>query len=896
MNWIQRMRLRLRALLDREGMDADLDDELRFHLEMETEANLRRGLDPIEARRQAVLLFGGVERFREECRDVRGVRPLVELWRDARFGMRMLRKSPGFTLVAILTLALGIGATTVVFSLANSVLLRPLVYPDAERIFVLWEQHRVQGLRPASYPGFRQWKEQSRSFSGLAFIRGEDFILRGPEGPQRLTAAFASGDFFQVLGTPPRLGRVFAEEAPGEERVVVLSDRLWRHRFGSDPGIVGRSISTPEGSFTVVGVMPPGFNAPFWADMWLPIEALPPSDRYALEQPNLHVDAQVMARLAPGSTREAAEAEMRAIALRMAVAYPEDSAEWTRVSLTSLPEEVLGDVDARLRLLGAVVLLVLLVTCVNIANLQLARASVRAREVAVRAALGAGRGRLIRQLLAESLVLALAGGLLGAALAAVGVRLLRRSSEDWWRDPLLPRLDELAVDGRVLAFALVLSLSTVLVFGLLPALRAAASDLLEPLKSGTPGAGADRGTIRTRAVLVVVQVALALMLVVGAGLLTKSLWRLQQVELGFEPDHLATVRIIPPSPRYDDAQAAAELYRRLREAMAAVPGVREAALANHLPLVGGAMPTRLEANGQPRPEGSDLVLFRTVSPEYFTTLRTRLLQGRVLSASDLAGPGGVVVNQAAVRRFWPDGSPIGRQVTVYKAAQGRSDLGEPITATVVGVIEDERFFDLRSEPPPAVYVPYTWNPWGNIFVTVRTDADPQALIPTLRRAVLEIDPDLPVDGPGFQTEFHTVDEYIAGQLEGQRLNTLLMGGFGAVAFLLAVLGIFGVMAYLVVRRTREIGLRIALGAQPQEVARHVTGQTLRLASIGIGLGLVGAFFATRVLHGLLFGVSVTDGGIFVATTLGFAVAALLASLLPARRAARIDPMVALRTD
>jgi putative ABC transport system permease protein len=895
MNWLHALRLRIRTLLKRDVVEQELDDELRFHIEMQTEENLRRGMSPEEARRQAILLFGGVEGHKEACRDARGLGWLEEVRQDAGYGLRVLRRSPGFAAVAVLTLALGIGATTAVFSIVDGVLLRPLVYPEAERLFVLWEQSRQGGLRPASYPAFEDWREQSEAFSEIAYIRGEDVVIRDPEGSRRLIGAFASGDFFQMMGTAPLLGRTFSHEGSGDARVAVLSHRLWLQHYGGDPGVLRQTLPTPHGPLTVIGVMPPGFVAPVWADLWLPLEALPPSGRYALSQRNLHADSQIMGRLAPGMSPERAEAEMATIAARLAAAYPDDS-EWTRVSLSSLREQVLGDVDSRLLVLGLAVALVLLVACVNIANLQLARASVRTREFAVRAALGAGRSRLLRQMLTESVLLGIAGGAIGVVLAAVGIRMLRSAAiAEWSADPVLPRLYEVVVDGRVLAFALAISLAAAVLFGVLPALRASTTDLLEPLKSATPGASSSREILTLRAALVVGQVALALMLMVGAGLLIRTFWELQRAELGFEPERVVTVRIFPPSPRYADAAAAGELYRRLREAAAAVPGVRDAALANHLPLVGGAMPTRMITGGEP-PAGGELVLYRTVSPEYFSTLGTPLVRGRPLGTEDMAGPGGVVINETAAREFWPGEDPIGRSVTVHKAAQSRPDLGEPITAQVVGIVGDERFFDLSSPPPPAVFVPYTWNPWDNIFLAVRAEGDPSALIPALRRAVLEVDPDLPVAGPGFQTEFHTIEEYLAGNLESQRFNATLLGAFAASAFLLAIIGIFGVMMYLVVRRTREIGVRIALGARPRDVVRQIAGQTLRLAALGIALGLAGSLAATRLLRSLLHGVSATDPAVFAFVVGSFLLAAVVAGLFPARRAAQVDPVVALRAD
>lgn len=881
----------LRALARRRRAEPDLDDELRFHLEMEAAENVRRGMTPDQARRAAAVAFGGVERVREECRDARPSRPLEELGRDLRHALRVLRRAPGFTAVAVLTLALGIGSATAVFSVLDGVLLRPLPYPDADRLFVLYEANRAEGERPPSYPGFQDWRAAAKGLSGMAYVRGGEFALRGPEGVQRLVGGYVSDGFFATVGTRPLLGRALAAGA-ATEREMVISHALWSREYGADRAIVGRRVSTPEGPFTIVGVMPAGFRLPFWADVWAPIEALPAGERFVLTDRALHVDAQVIGRAAPGVSRERAAAELAALTARAADVYPErDGTRWDRATLTPVPETVLGDAPERLRVLALAAGLLLVVACVNVAGLMLARASVRGREVAVRVALGAGRGRIVRQLLSESVVLGLAGGILGAATAWAAVRALRASAPD-----VLPRMAEVAVDGRVLAFAMVLAVGTALLSGLAPALRATSSTLVEPLKGGTPGAGAGRAATRARTTLVVAQLALALVLVTGAGLLARSLWSLNRLELGFEPRGLAAVRIFPPSPRYDSPEAAAALYRRLEEAIAAVPGVRAAAFANHVPLVGGAMPTRLVAHGQAPPAQGENVLLRTVSPGYFRTVGTWLIRGRALGDADLPGPGGVVLNEAAARAFFPGADALGRSVTLHRAAQGRENAGEPITAQVVGIAADERFFEVEGEPPPAVFAPWTWDVWPSITLAARVDGDAAALLPALRRAVLAVDPDLPVAGPMPQSRWTPVEAYVRSSLEVQRLNAVLLGAFAASAFALATIGVFGLMAYVVAQRTRETGLRMALGARPRDVLWMVTRQALALATTGIALGLALGLAATRLLRSQLHGVSATDPATFVVVAIAFAGAALLAGLLPARRAARVDPMTALRAE
>ncbi|HEX8359096.1 MAG TPA: ABC transporter permease [Longimicrobium sp.] len=878
------IRAYLRSLFRRGRVESELNDELSFHLEMETQANLRRGLDPAEARRRAVLDFGGVERHKEACRDEQAARPLHDLGRDLRYAGRSLRRSPGFTAAAVLTLALGIGATTAVFSLVDGVLLRPLAYPQAERLYTLFEAQPQGQMRSASYPTFQEWRRRAAPFASLAFVRGEDVLVRGSEGPQRFVGAFISGDYFRVMGTRPLLGRT-----PSGDREAVLSHKLWKQYFAGERSAVGRTISTREGPFTIVGVMPPGFVAPIWADMWIPVGGLPPEQAKLLADPRIHVDSEVVARLAPGMTEAGMRTRMNALAAGL-VAEGAGDAGWTQVGFFSAREQAIGPgVEGRLAVLGAAVALVLLIACVNVANLLLAQATARQRELAIRTALGAGRGRLVRQLLAEGALVGLAGGVVGAAAAVAAVGFLRTRAPD-----ALPRLAEVSVDARVLAFALAMSLGTVLVFGLLPALRGSRGDLAGALRGGRGGAG--RAATRGRAALVVVEVALSLMLVVGAGLLIRGLGRLQATDAGFDPNGVVTLRVFPPAPRYADEAAARELYRRLREAAASVPGVRHAALANHIPMTGGSAVTRVQTSG-PAPAEGDMVFYRSVSPEYFSAMRSRLLRGRFMQDADLAGlGGGVVITRSLAKAFFPGKDAVGQSVTLTRAAQGRPGMGDPMAARVVGVVEDERQFDLVTDPPPTVFVPYSWDPWTHIVVIARTDGDPARVVPALRRAVLAVEPEIPVAGTGPWMGFRTLRETMAGTLEGQRLNAILLAVFAVSALVLAAVGIFGVMAYVVAQRTPEIGVRLALGARPADVVRWVTWQTLRLAGAGLVLGFAGAMAATPILRSELYGVSATDPAVLLAVLAVFGAVAFLAGYLPARRAARVPPITALRAE
>jgi putative ABC transport system permease protein len=890
LSWWAELRSRVGSLFRRESEDRELAEELQFHLEEEVAARIRAGSSPAEARRLARAAFGPVTRAEEATRDARGVRVLEDLGRDLRYGARSLRRAPVFSAVVVLALGLGIGAATAMYSLLDGILIRPLPYPEADRLYTVLESNGQGGARALSFPTFLDWRESAVDAVALAYARGDDLTILGEEGAQRLVGAFVTGDYLQVVGTRPLLGRALdaSDGRDGGVHAAVISHQLWLDRFGGAGDVLGQTLNTPDVTFTVVGVMPPGFAVPQWADAWVPLEALPSGARYVLERRDLHVDSEVVGRLAPGVPEEQAAAHLAAVAASVATAHGEPPDGWTGASLQSVQEAALGDVRTRLLLLAAAAALLLLVAFVNVANLYLARSTARAREFGVRRALGAGRGRLARQLVAESALLAGAGAVLGILLATVAVRLARSRMPD-----LLPRLDEVTVDGRVLAVSLAVAGATALLLGLTPALRASRGDN-QALRSGGAG-GADRRAVRVRGVLVVTQVALALVLVVGSGLLLRSLWHVQDVELGFDPQGIAIVRVFPPSPRYDDEAAAADLYRRLREAAAGVPGVTAAALANHLPMAGGWMPTPVETGGEPPPDGQ-VALFRTVSPDYFRVVGSELLRGRFFDDTDLPAPGGVVVNRTLAEQSWPGEDPVGRSITVFHRAQGRPDFGEPIIAEVVGVVADERYFGPESDAPAAVFVPYTWSVWPNIFVAARTGIPTEAVIPALRRALLAVDPELPIAGPGRQTQLRPMQAYMAESFQARRVAASLLAAFGLAAFLLAALGIFGVMAYVVALRRPELGVRIALGARRRQVGWLVTRQALRLAGAGMMVGLAFSLLAARYLQAQLFGVPALDPVTYGAVIVLFAAVAVIAALAPATRAARTDPMVALRVE
>lgn len=813
---------------------------------------------------------------------------------DLRYAMRSLGRSPVFALAVILTLTLAIGANAAVFSLVRGILLRPLAYGEQERLVAVYEQSAAEEARLASYPTFLDWRREASVFEGLAFIRGRTEALRGPDGAEQVIAGYVSSDFFDVAGGTPQLGRTFTAEelSGGGPPVAVISQELWRRRFGGERSVVGRTIPLAGAMVTVVGVMPAGFAYPEWAGAWLPIEMLPPSDRAMLEQRGLHVDSRVVGRLAPGVGLEQASTAMNAIAARLAVAFPAENEGWTRALLTPVAEEVLGDARTRLLVLQATVFAVLLIGCANLVNLSLSRGVGRARELGVRVALGASRRRIVRQLVVESAVLVIAGAVCGLVLAAWILAGNTAAAAS-----VLPRMDEVAVDGPVVAFVVTLCALATVVVGLLPALRVTRGDLTVALAQGGRQTGGGRRTGRVRSALIVGQIALTMVLLTGAGLLLRSFVRLGDVALGFQPTGLLTLRVMPPEQRYGDPAHFLALYQRIREAAAAVPGVEAVTLTNHAPLTGASMNTRVVPEGWTGDPGEASALFRTVSPEYFDTMAIPLVRGRSFDRADMTSEtGAMLVNEAFVRRYWPAGDPVGKRLTAFKSVQRESDFGQPLEGQVVGVVGDVHHFSPEQEPEPEVYLPYTRNPPKWISLVARIRAEPETVIEPLKRAVLEVEPDLPVTGAGPWARFATLDEFLVQGRAPRTLQTALLSGFAAIALLLAVVGLSGVVAHTVTQRRPEIALRVVLGAHPRDVLRLVLGRTLLLCALGVASGALGAALLTRFMAALLFGVGATDSLTFASVAALVVVVTLLASWLPARRATRVDPMISLRAE
>ncbi len=800
------------------------------------------------------------------------------LLQDLRYGARMLLKKPGFTIVAVFTLALGIGANSAIFSVVNGVLLRPMPLEDPDRLIKIWETFLPGGQGTVSAPNLKDWREQNTVFNGVAAYQFSSFNLRGQESPERLPGATVSPNFFDVAGARPRLGRAFqtGEDEAGRNRAALLSHRLWQRAFGGDASVIGREIPLNGENYTVIGVMAPEFRFPSrLTEIWVPL-VIPP------DQVNNRGSHWMftLARLKPDVGFEQAREQMVTIAKRIEQQYP-DSQTGRSVFLIPLQEETVQGIRPALRALMFAVGFVLLIACANVANLLLARATSRRREIAVRMALGAGRLRLVRQLLTESLLLAAAGGVLGLALAKWGVAALLALAENF-----LPRANEVGLDWRVAAFTAALSLLTGVFFGLVPAMQSSGVDLQSALKEGA-GAGSGAQTNWLRGALVVVEVAATLVLLIGAGLLIRSFSRLYETDLGFKAENVMTMSLALPQAKYSDAQSAAAFHQKLLERVVSLPGARSAGVINYLPLQqwgynGGIA---IEGQGPYEPGREPLAEFRAISPDYFRTMSVPIISGRSFAAQDQGNSAPVVVvNQTLAHRYLPGQDPIGKRIRAIG-----SDW-----RTVVGVVGDVRQSGVTQSARAEVFVPITQAIWRGLTQTmslaVRADAEPEALISAVRNAVREVDPAQPV----FNVK--TMEAVVADSVSDRRLNMLLLGIFAAVALTLAVVGIYSVMSYTVSQSAREIGIRMALGAQPMDVLKLVIGQGMGLTLVGVGLGVSGAFGLTRLMGALLYGVKAIDPLTFAIVPALLMVVSLLACYIPARRATKVDPLVALRRE
>ena len=806
------------------------------------------------------------------------------LLQDLRYAARVLLKQPGFAAVAVVTLALGVGANTAIFWVVNAALLRSLPFRDPERLVQVWETTRQRdfGQREASYPDFLDWR-RGEAFESAAGYAPSFFTLAGEGGPERVRGAAVTANFFDTLGVKPARGRTFleGEDAPGGGCVLLLSQGLWQRRYGGDEHVLGQPVATDGGSCTVVGVLPAGFSFAKLGDaeMWT---TLRPSEMQARARYWHWV--QVVARLKPGTGLEAARAQMQTVAARIAADDPQSHAG-TGISLVPLQEEFVGQIRPILFALLGAVGLVLLIACANVANLLLARSTVRGKEVAIRAALGASRWRLVRQLLTESVLLALAGGALGLVLALWGTDLLVAAIPQA-QLAFMPYLRHLPLDTNILLFTFGLSLLTGVVFGLAPALAASRADLQGAMREGGRGSGARRAR-GARDLLVVSEVALSLVLLVGAGLLLKSLARMLSVNPGFRTENLLTMTVTLPPARYADGARAAAFYQELLRRVSALPGVGGAAEVSNLPLSGdgGTGTPRVLGLPESATEGAESHL-RTVSANYFEVMGVPLLRGRGFDERDRAeAPPVVVVNQTFAERVFRGAEPTGQRVT-FKFTANQPPF------EIVGVVGDEKVTSLDARTTPVIYFPVSQGPDSRMSLVARTTADPSALAAAVRGEVRALDGEVPVFG------VRTMEQVISDSRATfmRRYPAYLIGVFACVALVLAVVGIYGVISYAVTQRTREIAIRVALGAQGRDVLRLVVGQGLLLALAGVGFGVCGALALTRLMSGLLYGVSAADPAVYCLVSLLLVTVALAACLLPARRAAKVDPMVALRYE
>jgi putative ABC transport system permease protein len=815
------------------------------------------------------------DRFDRPHASRRGVLHVIaDALRDARYAVRQLTKSPGFTVAAILTLALGIGATSAIFSVVNGVLLRPLPYPESDalmRVYEIVPQYGRFSVAPAS---FLDWRKQVGSFERVAAYSTTSATIDGGEGPERVTGESVSWDTFDLLKVSPVLGRSFTaqEDLPGANGVIVISNGMWQRRFAADPHVVGRTLSLSGEPATIVGVMPAGFYFPNREpEFWRPIAFDP------VKATRGGHFLGVIARLKPGVSRAQAGAEMKTVAERLAVQYPDSSANES-AEVIPLYEQIVGDIRPALLTLLAAVAVVILIACANVANLLLVRASVREKEMAIRGALGANRIRLVLQLLSESLVLAVAGGGLGlllAWLAITPVRALGAGS--------VPRVADVAIDGYVLAFAAGLTLLTGILFGLAPAWQTSRAGLGEVLKDGGRSSMTSAGRW-LRQVLMVVEVALSIILLVGAVLLLRSFSRITGLDPGFHPDHVLAFRVSLPNKSYPEDHNRAAFADALIDKLRTSPGIRYAGLTQSLPLRGGyVLSFTIQGQPAPKPGTGPSANYRAVSPDYFQALGVPLLRGRTFTAQDVAkAPMVAIVDQAFVRRHFPNQEPIGQGIDIGNGTDGFYQI--------VGVVGDMRHESLAETPEPSMYVPFAQDPFSTMWAVVRTDGDPLQQASTARNAVRSIDPALPA------YSVTSLADVLGESVADRRFSMLLLAVFALIALFLAGIGLYGVVAYTVSQRTQEIGVRMAIGAQRSDVLKMVLGGGMKLALVGVAVGLVGAIVFARFVSTQLFGITPLDPMSYGVTVAVLLAIAALACLGPARRAARVDPLVALRQE
>jgi len=875
-HWFYTVPLRLRSLFRRGQVEAELNEELRYHLERQIEVNTAAGMSVEEARYAALRAMHGLDQRKEECRDMRRVRLIEDLWRDFRFSLRSLLKRPGFTAIALLALALGIGANTAIFSLVNAVILQPLPYRDPDRLISVYGTRNRSTQGSVGPTDFLDYRSQNKTFEQFA-ASGSMMLpmnLTGSGEPERLNASIITGNYFDTFGVRPALGRGFSleNEKTGQDHVTVLSHAFWQTRFGGDPNIVNKTINLDGKAYEVLGVMPAEVVLPQPAQLWVPI--------------NFDADPEMkmrnarflrgIGRLKEGVTLDQAQTDTDLIAAQLEQQYPDSNTGWS-LRLIPLREILVGGSRTMLFILFGAVGFVLLIACANVANLLLVRAAARQKEIAMRTALGASRLRIIRQMITESLLLAIFGGALGALLAVAGVKLLVSLGED-----NIPRTANVKIDATVLAFTLLISLATGLLFGLAPAIRTMKENLVDALKDGIRGGSEATVKNRTRSLLVVFESAIAVLLLIGAGLLIRSLVALQNVDPGFDPNNVLTLRVDLPRQKYNTPEKASTFFAQLETRVAGLPGVEAVGLITDLPLSGEArdMPYRVEG----RPATSDIAFvdFRRVNKNYFSAMRIPLRRGRNFTEQEVRqSDKAIVVSQAFVDSVFPNEEALGKRLIIWSGIRN-----EPYE--IIGIVGDTRYQSLQGEPSATMYVPTRELLFVNLVI--RTQGDPLSLVGGVRKEVNALDPDQPI------AAIRPMTEWVAMSAAGARYRTTLLGLFALLAMILAATGIYGVMSYSVAQRTQEIGVRMALGARPLDVLKLVVRQGMMLALIGVIVGLAGALALTRVMSSLLFGVTERDPITFVAVAALLIVVAFISCFVPAHRATRIDPLIALRCE
>ena len=883
MNWLNELGRRLAMLVRRKQFDEDMDEEMRLHLELREKEHAADGFSTEEAHMTARKNFGNALALREASHEAWGWAWLEHLSQDLRFALRMLRKSPGFTAIAVLTLALGIGANTAIFSVVYAVLLRPLPYTRPQQLVMIFDA-QTHGNTGLSYVSFQEVRDQSRVFSGMAGIQADGLTLTGHGDPTQLSTVIATPELFSTLEEKPLFGRTFVPEddKQGAAPVVILSGNLWRSQFGSDPKIIGSSITLDKRAFTVVGVMPAGFRYPIMSEdggIWIPLVQDPIFGGWMASRGGHWL--RVVGRLKPRVSLAQAQAEMDTVAARLDKTAPANDAGWT-IRLVPLQQTIVGDVRSALLILLGAVGLVLLIACANIANLLLSRATSRAKEIAVRAALGAGRSRLVRQLFTESIALGVLGAIAGIALAYWGVQALGSLLPSD-----LPLVNAIRVDGWVLAFALVLSVLASVLFGLVPAMLAADCNFQVRLKDATRGAGEGGRGRRARNLLAASEIALAMALVIAAGLFVRSFAALTSVNPGFDPKNVIKTGVSLPQFQYSTQQQWTAFSNDLLARVQTSPGLQDSAMVLPLPLSDGYMNLYFAIDGQPQPPRGlpGTADYVSASPNYFHVMGIPLLRGRIFSAADSSSaPKVALISEELARLYFPNQDPIGKHLTFGFPPDSN------VSREIVGIVGDVRDVSVGQRPGPMMYVPFAQEPFWGGNVVVKTSLGESAVVTAIRQAVSSIDKDLPLTGAAL------VADSLNDSEAQPRFRTLLLGLFGVLALALAAAGIFGVISYSVSCRTREIGIRMALGASPRAIRVMVLQEGLRIAGGGLAAGLIAAFALTRFLKGQLYGIGTTDPYTFAGAAILLLVIALAACYIPARKAMSVDPMVALRYE